>query len=299
MKLEVCLILLLTIIIIGAAVVSFSGCEEDNCEDCDCKKCDKNNDDGDDDDDDSIGDDDSNPPDWFDQEASQFDNCVAYYTYFYQCYGVDIDAASIETTCIGFQDWEDTWSEDQCMVAAIDDYWECLLALSCDDYETYQEFNAEQNNCHENYAAAVVECQNGDDDDDDDDDDDYTGAAPLIAGAYWNPDPVVYDVTNDYWISTIHFTVCDPQNNLIGGAIYVYRTGTQTLIWANPVYWAAFTGLPDASNCSAPLNISLGTIFAQGATPPGWAENLCTDMEVTDAIGAWSNKLVNFCVYVP
>jgi len=142
---------------------------------------------------------------------------------------------------------------------------------------------------------------NADDDDDDDDtgDDDDVTAAPQIFTPYWDPDPVAYDATEDSYLSTIVFGVCDPDNDLPGGGIYVYVTGTTTLIWANAMEWSNFSGLPDVSDCSAPTEVGAGTLFGDLDADPWGNVDLCTDMEVSDGAGNFSNLEENFCVVVP
>jgi hypothetical protein len=136
-------------------------------------------------------------------------------------------------------------------------------------------------------------------DDDDDDTDDDDADAPQIFDPYWDPDPVAYDSDMDGWVSYLIFGVCDPDDDLSGGAIYAYNAGTTELIWSEPIYWDDFTSLPDVSDCEEPTQVGAGTIFSDGTTPPGWDANLCIDIEVSDGDGSFSNLETNICVYVP
>jgi hypothetical protein len=140
-----------------------------------------------------------------------------------------------------------------------------------------------------------------DDDNTDDDDDDNEGVAPQISDAYWDPATVEYDDGVDGWVSWVEFDVCDEDNDLSGGGIYVYDTGTSNLIWSNPLWWDDFDGgAPNAPNCDAPRRIAAGTIFAEGEDPPGYGnENYCVDLEVTDGAGNRSDRIKNLCVVVP
>ena len=135
----------------------------------------------------------------------------------------------------------------------------------------------------------------GDDDDDDTgDDDDDDLHPPEISDAQWDPNPVSWDDELETWISYINFSLKDVENDLLGGAIYVYLHNTTELIWENPIFWES--GIPDVVEMAY---IAILNIFAETAAPPGWNIDYCVDLEVSDGVGLFSNKIENFCVYVP
>ena len=146
----------------------------------------------------------------------------------------------------------------------------------------------------------IVEGTGTGDDDDDDDDDDATDGSPYISGGYWEPNPVAYDYSYDGWLSALVFEICDKENNLVGGSIYAYISGTTDLLWVQPVFWSDFSPLPNVSNCTDPEEFGIATLFSSGSSPPGFGNiNLCVDLEVTDGQNNWSNLLTNLCVVVP
>jgi len=145
----------------------------------------------------------------------------------------------------------------------------------------------------------TVDDDDDDEIDDDDDDDDDDGVPPQIFDAHWDPDPVAYDATEDSYVSFILFGVCDPDNNLLGGAIYVWETGTTPSPW-QPPRWSDFTNLPDdLSDCANPFEVGLESLFGNLDEDPWGNVELCTDMEVSDGDGNFSNMEENFCVVVP
>ncbi len=110
--------------------------------------CDDDDDDDDDFEDDD-GDDDDGGGDWYDEGASAYDNCVAFYTMYYECFGMTPDLPTIETLCSGFDGFEDLYSDDQCWLDALDAYWACFGKLKCDDFDSYTDF-----------GNAIAECTN-------------------------------------------------------------------------------------------------------------------------------------------
>lgn len=143
-----------------------------------------------------------------------------------------------------------------------------------------------------------------DDDDttDDDDDDDSVGDAPEISNASWAPDPAEYDAVEDHWISVTTFYVCDINDDLSGGNIYFLQAGTNDSAWTVPFFsWDDYIAggtLGDVTDCAAPAEAGIGTIFGEGPTAPG-PGTTCIDIEVSDGQANFSNKLTNLCVDVP
>jgi len=136
-----------------------------------------------------------------------------------------------------------------------------------------------------------------DDDDDDSDDDDDDLHPPEISDAQWDPDPVSWNADLDAWTSVLSFYFCDPDLNLLGGAIYAYLHGTSELIWDAPLSWPNWMDI--YSDCDNPLELFWAEIFAETVESPGWDIDFCVDLEVSDGTGLFSNKITNICVYVP
>ena len=141
-----------------------------------------------------------------------------------------------------------------------------------------------------------------DDDDTTDDDDDSVGSDPEISNASWAPDPAEYDAVEDHWISVTTFYVCDVDDDLSGGNIYFLQAGTNDSAWTVPFFsWDDYIAggtLGDVTDCAAPAEAGIGTIFGEGPTAPG-PGTTCIDIEVSDGQANFSNKLTNLCVDVP
>ncbi|MCC6159176.1 MAG: hypothetical protein IT350_14095 [Deltaproteobacteria bacterium] len=142
-------------------------------------------------------------------------------------------------------------------------------------------------------------CINGEEppwDDDADDDDDVSPDGPEISNAYWDPDPAQDDGYGAI-LSVLIWDVCDPNNDLSGGEIFVWIAGTSEPALAGDVYWDDFTeGAPDAPDCDSPVEVGIAIDFT-GITPFG--DDICFDLEATDGAGHLSNRLEDICVFVP
>lgn len=124
--------------------------------------------------------------------------------------------------------------------------------------------------------------------------------SPVVSEPYWDPDPVSYDEIQKVWASHIFFGICDPNNDLLGGSIYVYLHGTNELIWPYAMMWYDFYSLPDVGDCRRPVTISVPSVFGATSQAPGMEnEKLCVDLQVTDGAGHFSNMIENICVTVP
>lgn len=151
------------------------------------------------------------------------------------------------------------------------------------------------------WTPPVSNNNDDDDDNDDNDDDDILGSSPVISDASWSPDQVTYDPKKDYWISVTTFYVYDADNDLSGGNIYFLFAGTNTSYWEiDCLPWNDYTGLENVTDIYNPAPVSIGTIFSTGPNPPG-GDNMqsCIDIEVSDGMNNFSNKLENICVTVP
>jgi hypothetical protein len=140
-----------------------------------------------------------------------------------------------------------------------------------------------------------------DDDDDDaggfDDDDDTDGwvYGPVLSNGLWDPNPIAQDPDSGDWVSFLVFDVCDSDDNLSGGQIFMYVAGTIDSFLAEDVYWDDFSsGAPSAPDCSKPKRVGIEADFS-GVQ----AGTYCFDLEATDGDGCFSNKLTDICVIVP
>ena len=132
--------------------------------------------------------------------------------------------------------------------------------------------------------------------DDDATDDDGSGSAPVLSGGSWNPDPAADDGSGAI-VSTLQWKVCDVDNDLSGGQIFVWFTGTSQPALVGDIFWDDFGGgAPSAPNCGLPITVGI-TVDFSSIVPYG--DDNCVDVEATDGEGNLSNKLVNLCVYVP
>jgi len=164
-------------------------------------------------------------------------------------------------------------------------------------------------------AAGMVVCtacdgfDSGDDDQDQEEDDDDMPEdpdAPRVFRLHWEGPEVEYDEVFEGWTSYIAFEVCDPDNNLNGGAVYIYETETGDPTSDEPIPWNEYDLPEDVTNCEEDMDegierarIYFAMVFSWGDDPPGWDRDYCIDLEVTDGDGKLSNRLENACVYVP
>ncbi len=97
--------------------------------------------------------------------------------------------------------------------------------------------------------------------DDDADDDSGSGTAPVLGGGLWDPDPAADDGTGAI-VSTLVWNACDAEDDLSGGQIFVWITGTQTAALQGDVFWDDFTsGAPSAPDCGAPVDVGIGVDY--------------------------------------
>ncbi|MCC6159700.1 MAG: hypothetical protein IT350_16730 [Deltaproteobacteria bacterium] len=144
--------------------------------------------------------------------------------------------------------------------------------------------------------AADDDATDDDATDDDTGDDDGSGIPPVLGGGIWDPDPAADDGTGAI-VSTLIWTVCDEDDDLAGGQIFVWLTGTQTPALDGDIFWDDFSsGAPSAPDCGEPMDVGIGVDFSL-AVPYG--ADLCVDVEATDGEGNLSNLLENICVFVP
>ena len=139
------------------------------------------------------------------------------------------------------------------------------------------------------------------DDDDDDNDDDSQGwipdpDGPFLSNGYWNPSSVAQcQQTN--WYSKLFFSVCDPQDDLGAGEVFVTLAGTEKPAFDFVVFWEnLFIQEAPAGDCANPVQLFIGTSFTSKL---GLNADWCVDVKGVDAAGNHSNMLTNLCVFVP
>jgi hypothetical protein len=117
---------------------------------------------------------------------------------------------------------------------------------------------------------------------------------PMLSNGAWDPNPIQPDPSTGDWISTLVFDVCDPDDNLNGGQLFFWVSGTTDPFLAGDVYWSDFTTVPSATDCSNPETVGIAVLFT--GAPTG---TYCCDLEVSDGDGNFSNKLEDLCVFMP
>jgi hypothetical protein len=121
------------------------------------------------------------------------------------------------------------------------------------------------------------------------------GDGPELSNGFWDPNPIVQDPSTGDWISSLVFDVCDPDDDLSGGQLFMYVAGTTDNFLSGDVYWDDFGGgAPSAPDCNSPLTVGIPVGFT--GAPAG---TYCCDLEATDGDGNFSNKLVDMCVTMP
>lgn len=110
-------------------------------------------------------------------------------------------------------------------------------------------------------------------------------SVPVISNGSWETNPINGDPS---WNSALTFFVCDPDNNLSGGDVRVWNTGTKSSFIGGAQPWGT---LPDVSDCNNPVQYNIPVNFQ--SIPTG---EYCVDIEVTDANGSVSNTLNNICI---
>jgi hypothetical protein len=137
-----------------------------------------------------------------------------------------------------------------------------------------------------------------DDDDatgDDDDDNDTSDQPPVLSNAYWDPNPIEQDPSSGNWISYLKVSVCDPDDDLLGGMIcFGDSENPNPHIDCEQNEWDDFDPVPSAPDCSAPVEVAWSVNFT--LADPG---EYCAYIEVTDGAANFSNKLEDICVTMP
>lgn len=136
------------------------------------------------------------------------------------------------------------------------------------------------------------------DDDDDNNDDSSFDNPPILSNGFWNPSEMAVGYFSDIgyaWYSTLTWSVCDLDNDLAGGQVFIYFSGTNDSAITGNVFWSDFGNL-NAGDCTNPVQVEENIRFALEENPPaqGW---YCDDIQATDGHGNLSNRLSNLCVY--
>lgn len=199
-----------------------------------------------------------------------------------------------------WDEWDDWDDEDnpvgECMDVIGMGVWECFPELDSWDIctseeascwvECFQKYYNQTNTqtCEKWRLCAVAGCAAP------------LGSAPVVNDGSWNPNPATDDGFGAT-VSTFSWSVCDIDNDLAGGQIFIWVTGQEAPLLANDIFWADFEPeMSDVANCDAPVSFGVTVDFTE-AVPYG--DDVCVDLEVTDGEGNLSNKLTNLCVFVP
>jgi hypothetical protein len=124
-------------------------------------------------------------------------------------------------------------------------------------------------------------------------DDETWDSWPSIYNAYWDPETAEQDPSGGQWFSNLHFSVCDPEDGLSGGRIFLHVAGTSDPFLEEDIFWDDI-GAPSAPDCENPASVSFIVDFT--GKPPGVH---CCDLEVSDGFGDFSNRLTDVCVTLP
>ncbi len=143
--------------------------------------------------------------------------------------------------------------------------------------------------------AADDDAADDDSTDDDAADDDTTDdwqqddGGPVLSGGGWDPT----EISTTDAVSTLAFNVCDEDNNLAGGQLFMLNAGTTDNFLADDLFWDDISGLGDVSDCGAPAEVTIQVNFA-GAS----VGEYCADIRATDGDGLRSNVIEDVCVTV-
>jgi len=110
---------------------------------------------GDDDDDDDGG---SSNPTWYDESKTASENCWAFWTAAYDCYDQELDYSTMQDLCAEFDNWEDQYEDHTCAIGNLDDFWQCLGDLSCNDFDSINGFNSAFASCSQDYTDDILKC---------------------------------------------------------------------------------------------------------------------------------------------
>lgn len=142
------------------------------------------------------------------------------------------------------------------------------------------------------------------DDDTGPDDDDSVDSAPEISNGFWLPDNFTWTADCIEYggepCTYLTFSVCDENDDLSGGGIYLYGCNTVMPfeLWPgfpHPFLWDEWSSFPDVTDCDAPQSLALGLSVDAG----NWQEGtywFCVDIVVTDGAGNVSNRLEDIVV---
>ncbi len=125
-------------------------------------------------------------------------------------------------------------------------------------------------------------------DDDSGDDWQQDEGGPVLSGGSWEPT----EITTDDPVSVFSVSVCDAENNLSGGQLYILQAGTTNDFLQDETPWDGFNGLDDVSDCETPAEVTIQVNFG---TSLG---EYCADIRATDGDGLRSNMIEDVCVTV-
>jgi hypothetical protein len=107
--------------------------------------------------------------------------------------------------------------------------------------------------------------------------------APKIIEASWSQEMILPGEG-----AQLQFKVCDPDNDLLGGAVYLYECGDLGPV-TDPVLWATIAGMSEVADCDNPPS------FRLKYKPK---HSICVDMAVTDGLGNSSGRVEDLRIVV-
>ncbi len=112
---------------------------------------------------------------------------------------------------------------------------------------------------------------------------------PLISNARWQP----ASVPSSSKQSTLSFSVCDRNNDLLGGAIDIVHTGASSSFVGGPLSWSSNPPNRDVSDCENPYSYEIPVNLSSLTNGQH-----CADVSATDGLGQRSNVIGNVCVTI-
>lgn len=141
-----------------------------------------------------------------------------------------------------------------------------------------------------------------DDDSIPDDDDDDEQSAPVLSNGYFDPaqSQIVEIDEIQYYASTLRFSVCDADNDLLGGKIVFMQQGITTPGAEREYLWDDINNPPEVDltevgDCENPLEIGLQFLL-DWVESPSYSGQICFDAQATDSLNNFSNTLFDICV---
>lgn len=176
------------------------------------------------------------------------------------------------------------------------------ICFSCldEDSETPEENDGDESSDDDDYREEQRWQRNEEDENDNEDPDPFNKSKPpIIENAVFIPNPVQYDPSENQWLTYLEFEVCDVNNDLLGGRIYMTQAGKESsfLVFDYISIKGRHHPTSDVTDCNNKAEMFAGVIFGEGPDLPALNKEFCADLQIEDNKGNKSNKLTNICVY--